>query len=577
MKWKSKSHSVEVHGIEKQIPRNSLVLIMLAQAAVIMPHIKQLSPWIIFLGLSCAWWRWMIFRDRFKFPSWWLKAILVLSSGALILATEGIQHRLETWTSFLIVAFALKLIETKTRRDAYSVIFLACFVIATEFIYTQTILVTLYQCTALIIVIAAMVGMNQHYTRINIFSSLKLATKLFLQAIPLMLVVFILFPRITPFWSVPTANTARTGLSSEMTPGEIAQLTRSDEIAFRAVFTGKTPAPHELYWRGLVFSHYLNGTWSQGDLPFTSRRGYLIDWSNDQATRSFVPDVKNLQKFSYQILQEPTDKIWRFGIDLAMPKPGDNGLTWDFRVISKRPMVTLTRYGIDSYPDAKLDQSLPAWSRNRETKLPKGDNPRIIAYAKDLHQQASSDRQYIEHLLREIRTFNFRYTLRPPTLSKLNAVDQFWFDTQAGFCMHYAGALAYMLRAVDIPARVVGGYQGGEINPVTGHVVVRQYHAHAWVEAWLPGEGWQRFDPTAAIAPERIEQGLDAALAEDERDVLSAFTNVRLGQAILAARLLYLFESFEHRWNMFVVGYDSDRQSDTLEKILGKVLHYALL
>lgn len=566
-----KSNRLDLHGVQQQIPRNSLILIMLAQAAVLIPHIKQLSPWIICLSLGCAWWRWMIFRDRWHFPAWWLKGLLAFGSSAIILLTEGVQHRLETWTSFLIVAFALKLIETKTRRDAYAVIFLACFVIATGFIYTQTILISLYQCAALVIVIAAMVGMNQFHAHINILSAIKTAGKLLAQALPLMLVLFIFFPRITPFWSVPAANTARTGLSSAMTPGDVAQLTRSDEIAFRAVFKDKPPPPQDLYWRGLVFSNYLDGTWSVGSFPFSQRTLNRINWTDDDLISPFIPNVRGLTKISYQILQEPTDKVWQFGIDLAIPRQGSNGLSWDFRVVSKLPMSTLTRYSIDSYPQAVLDESLPAWSRKRETRLPLGDNPRVIAYAQQLYQDSPSDQQYIEKILQEIRNSNFRYTLRPPTLSHNNSIDQFWFDSQAGFCMHYAGALVYMLRAVNIPARIVGGYQGGEINPVTGHVVVRQYLAHAWVEAWIPNQGWQRFDPTAAIAPERIEQGLDAALAEDERGTLSAFTNARLGSMLLAARMMYLFESFEHRWNMFVVGYDAKRQSSTLQKILGKV------
>ena len=571
MDIQSKADRYTQHGVQQQIPRNSLILIMLAQAAVVIPHVNQLSFWIIILGLACAYWRWMIFRDRWHFPPWWLKAALICGSATIILFTEGIQHRLETWTSFLIVAFALKLIETKSRRDAYAVLFLACFVIATEFIYKQTILISLYQSAALIMVVAAMVGMNQFHDDVNIVSAIKTAGKLLAQAIPLMLVLFLFFPRITPFWSVPTASTARTGLSSAMTPGDIAQLTRSDEIAFRAVFEGPPPSTQDLYWRGLVYSNYLDGTWSVGSFPFSQRTLKRIDWTDDDLISPFRPDVKGLRKISYQILQEPTDKIWQFGIDLAIPRDGNNGLTWDFRLISKKPMSTLTRYAINSYPGAVLDSTLPDWSRRRETTLPLQDNPRIVAYAKELYKNAASDQAFIKQLLQEIRKQNFRYTLRPPVLARNNSVDQFWFNTQAGFCMHYAGALTYMLRAVDIPARIVGGYQGGEINPVTGHVIVRQYLAHAWVEAWIPGKGWLRFDPTAAIAPERIEQGFEAAVTEDERDSLSIFTNARLGKMLLAARMLYLFESLEHRWNMFVVGYDAKRQSNTLQKILGDV------
>ena len=140
-----------------------------------------------------------------------------------------------------------------------------------------------------------------------------------------------------------------------------------------------------------------------------------------------------------------------------------------------------------------------------------------------------------------------------------------------GFCSHYAGALVYILRAANIPARVVGGYQGGEINPLTGHVVVRQYLAHAWVEYWQENKGWQRVDPTAAVAPSRIHDSLSSALPENDLDSLSIFTNARLNGVPGLQKMLFFFESLEARWNLFVIGYNTERQSDFLQKLFGKI------
>ncbi len=565
-------NKAEQHGIYQQVPRNCLLLIMLTQIAVVLPHVQHISFWIIGLALGCAWWRWMMFKEKYSFPSWWIKTILVLLFGVINVASFGLQHSLELWTAFLIIAYALKLLEVKNRRDAYVIIFLSYFVTATAFIYDQSILLAVYQMGVITLVTAAMVSMNQQTSRERIILPIKTASKLILQSLPLMLVLFLIFPRLPPFWSVPIAKTSYTGLGQEMKPGDVANLAQSDQIVFRAVFNDGIPSNPELYWRGLVYSDFTVGTWSSGGIPRISDRSInTIDWNNDNQTSYFVPDLTNLESIKYQILQEPSGKIWRFGLDLAIPKPRDTGLTWDFRVVSKKAITSLKRYGVTSYPNAILDSQLPQWLRERETRLPTGDNKKVTAFAQQLRTTVNSDQEFIDKLLQSIRAENFYYTLSPPTLPSLNSIDEFWFETRAGFCAHYAGAMTFMLRSVGIPARVVAGYQGGELNPVTGHVVVRQYHAHAWVEAWLPNVGWQRIDPTAVIAPERIEQGLDAALSDDDLDYLSTFTNARLNGLALTTKMLYFMESVEHRWNMFVVGFDADRQTSVLTKILGNI------
>ena len=569
----------EVHGVNKQIPHHALIYIMIAQAAVILPHIQQSSNWLPIVALICAAWRWLIYLGKYQFPKWPIKLALSIVSGALILTTVATLHSLETWSSFLVLTFSLKLLETKTRRDTYVVIFLAYFLISVNFIYSQSIILTLYQIIACILATAALVSLHQSYSQDDVYKPIKVAGKIIAQAVPLMVILFIIFPRLAPFWSLPSTTSARTGLSEEMTPGDIASLTKSDEIAFRAVFFNKQPNNDELYWRGLVLSNFSNGTWSLGNFP-PFKHTQPINWQAREKEKSLLTDPTNqTNHFSYRILQEPSNKLWKFGLDLAIPQDNGNGLTWDFRVVGKETVSALTSYKINSYPKEKLNQELPRWLRQRETKTPINDNPQAVLFAKDLYSKSTTDYAFIEKLLAYIRSDNFSYTLEPPTLDKQNSIDQFWFDSQAGFCMHYAGAMTYMLRAVGIPARVVAGYQGGDINPVTGHTVVRQYHAHAWVEAWLPHKGWQRFDPTAAIAPERVNQGLEAALSEDDRNSLSAFTNARLNKALFSARMLNLFESIEHRWNLTVVGFDSKNQSELLANLLGKItpLRIALL
>jgi transglutaminase-like putative cysteine protease len=545
-------------GIAYQIPRNSLVLLMVAQVVVVTPFALQLSPWIVGVGLFCGCWRMGVYQGRWDYPQRWVKALLV-GASFLGVAFSGVGvFSLEAAASVLILAFALKLIEMKSRRDAYVVIFLGYFAIATQFLFDQSITLAIYEFAAICVVTAAMVGLNQLHTRVRPWVSLRLAATLVFQALPFTVVLFLFFPRIAPLWTVPLPNAATTGISERVTPGDVARLTQSDELAFRVQFDGDVPALRDLYWRGLVYPRFSQGTWSVG-----GRLG-----SSEPAPTSTDENVS----WRYEILLEPTLRDWLFALDSAVPVTANVQRTGDFHLRAIDPVLSVFRYEVTSYPRAQMNAVLPERIRQRDLRLDPTDNPRIVAQAKDLFARSGSDSaRFVNRVLQMIREQPYAYTLSPPELDSQASIDQFWFDTRAGFCTHYAGAFVTMARAAGIPARMVGGYQGGEINPITGHLVVRQYDAHAWAEYWAAGAGWTRVDPTAAVAPERIESGLNAALSAEDRATLSLFTSARFGASNLLGDVLNWADSLEHRWNLSVVGYDTHFQADVLKKYLGEI------
>ena len=542
-------------GIDYQIPRNVLALLMFAQVVVLAPHFAQLSPWILAVSLFCGYWRSMVYQGRWAYPPGKIKLVLVVAAFVGVAINGKGAFSVETATAVLVLSYALKLIEMKTRRDAYLIIFLSYFVIATEFLFSQGMLIALYEIVAALVVTAAMIGLNQQQTDVRPVASMKLAAALLGQALPLTLFLFLFFPRIAPLWNVPLPSGASTGISDRVTPGDIADLAQSDEIAFRVVFDGEVPEPSDLYWRGVVYNNFEEGTWTEGT-PGPRR---------SQDVR--VPPAERIGGISYRVLQEPTFASYLFG--LATPVTDDDNieLRSTYTLIAEKPLMSLMHYDVVSYPSFQRDAG-----RNRPqqpSKRPRGDNPRVIKWARAAHAEAGSLDAFVERVLDEVRN-RFVYTLKPPRLGKRNSIDEFWFDTQQGFCSHFAGAFVYMMRAAGYHARLVGGYQGGEINPITGHLVVRQYDAHAWAEVWTPDRGWLRVDPTAAVAPQRIRLGLNAALSAEDRSSLSALTNARLGGLGGLGELLYMFDSVQHRWNMWVVGYDTTMQLEYLTELLGR-------
>ncbi|MGE0622516.1 MAG: transglutaminaseTgpA domain-containing protein [Pseudomonadales bacterium] len=541
-------------GVAYQIPRNSLALLMAAQVAVVLPYLLQLSPWVVAVGLFCGMWRTNVYLGRWDYPQRWVKALLVVACLAAVGISGVGAFSLEATASLLIAAFALKLIEMKSRRDAYVVIFLGYFAIATQFLFDQTILVTAYQLVAFMLVTAAMVGMNQRQSRVRPALSLKLAGTLVLQALPLTLVMFLLFPRMAPLWTVPLPGARTMGLQETVRPGDIANLTQSDELAFRAVINGPVPPPSQLYWRGLVYSDFEDGSWRAAE-----RRRAAGELSSEPGD------------LSYEVLLEPTMQTWLYALENSTSQDPGIYRTVDGRLEAPEPVLSVFRYRAIRHGRQGDPEPLSETQRARETAIDAAANPRIQAHGRALLRQHGTPMAMARAVLLEVQQGAYRYTLSPPLYTGRDDIDAFWFDGQAGFCAHYASAFVYLMRSAGIPARMVGGYLGGELNPISGHLMVRQYDAHAWAEFYDPSLGWFRVDPTAAVAPERVERGLSAALSSEDRATLSLLSAARLGEWDLAASVLRWADSLEHRWNLWVVGYDSNFQSRFLEDLLGAV------
>ena len=561
-------------GVLDQIPRSSLALLLVAQGAVIAPHVARIPVWVTGVWLLCVVWRVLVYQGRWGYPGTAVKAGLILISAVGVGTSYGQLYGLDPTSALLILAFSLKLLETTDRRDALVLIYLAYFVVGVQFLYDQAMAAAGYQLFATLLVTSALVGLHESWNRSRWRASVRTSAVLLLQAVPLTVVIFVFFPRVAPLWSVPLPDAAaRTGISDSMTPGDVAELGRSAELAFRVEFEGEVPQPSELYWRALTFSSYEQGTWSGGQLPPATRIGEkLIEWGGLGAGQEpWLEQLELGQRTSdYAVIVEPTYRPWLFALDFAEPRSPRVGIGRDYRLVAGDPVTSRTRYAVRSHAGTVLDPELPPWLRSRELSLPPDGNLQARAFVLDLVRQGFEGDALAQRLLQHFRNQPFYYTLSPPTLSG-DEIDQFLFETRQGFCAHYAGAFVFMMRQAGVPARVVAGYQGGELNPMASHLIVRQYDAHAWAEIWLDGRGWVRVDPTAAVAPERIERGAEAALGEVASGADSPFMPEGLRALGWVMDALYYLDSLEYRWNVLVLSYDANRQSEVLTDLLGEV------
>lgn len=560
-----------------QIPRAALMWVLLAVFLAILPQSLRMPAWLTVTAIVCILWRLLIFHGKLDYPGRGLRLLIVVLT--LVFSASQIRSigvSLDSAASLLALGFVFKLIEMRHKRDIYVVISL-CFVMAmVAFLYSQSLLSTLYLCFAMTVVIGAMIALNRSPLLRDTRGTLRLACKIGAQALPLTLVLFFVFPRIAPLWAVPLqTSSGTTGVTDEMSPGDISQLGRSSDLAFRVKFQGTTPLLHEnLYWRGLVLDDFDGETWrrtgSSSSFAVAAQfANFQLNWEDRVRTRG--------EPLHYNVILEPTQQPWIFGLHLAEPVAKNLFQSRNFELFNNGLISQRLSYDLRSYRDYETDLVLLGSARRRSLELPEGSNPRSLEYARTLRASVNSDRDYAYAVLANFQQNPFFYTLSPPLLGT-ERIDDFLFTTRSGFCEHYASSFAFLMRAAGIPARVVVGYQGAEYNPFEDYMMVYQYNAHAWNEIWLEGEGWVRFDPTGAVSPERIELGVEAALRDDpsfmESSLFSQFTRGSLGWInTLRLRL----DAIEYEWNRRVVNYDEDVQFRLFEDLLGEVTERRVL
>lgn len=511
-------------------------------ALTVVPHLGDVRIWLVALAAAAVAWRLAIALRSWPLPHKWLRIAIALAALLGVLSTYRTLNGLEAGTAFLIVMGALKLLETQNRRDLTIVVFVSYFLLFAGFLYDQRMLLLPYMLVAAWIVTATLMRIHQAAPS-EPLQALGATGKMFLQALPLAVLLFLLFPRLPgQFWAVPARQSAITGIDDEMSPGDVSELSISGAIAFRVKFAGEDlPAARERYWRGPVLIDFDGRTWRRAHRPYPE--GALTPTG---------------QAYDYRLVLEPHNRFWVFALDAPTRWPPETRRTFDHQLLAPRRVSTLTAYELRSHTSYRVEGPLSPALRDAALRLPAGRNPRTLDLARRMRAAADSDEDFIEAVLTMLSTEEYFYTLEPPRL-ETDSVDDFLFNTRRGFCEHFASAFTTLARAAGIPARVVTGYQGGDFNPLSGYLIVRQSDAHAWSEVWLDGRGWIRVDPTAAVAPERVERGIDAAISDRESVPGRLFV-----RSSLLSQVRHAWDALNTYWNDHIVGFGQKHQRSLL-------------
>jgi len=543
------------------LPRDSRdTLFLLAVIAwVLLPQVAHLPWWCSAMAAAMLLWRGTLAWRNKPLPNkWWLLLLLAMAIGATLLTHKTLLGR-DAGVVMVVILLALKTLELRARRDAFVVFFLGFFTMLTNFFYSQSLLTAFSMLVGLLGLLTALVNAHLPVGKPPLLQSAKTAGWMALLGAPVMVLLFLLFPRLAPLWGTPSdAMTGRSGLSASMQVGSIASLALDGSIAMRIAFEGRPPPQRDLYFRGPVLSTFDGRQW----LPSSSGRF---------PPRFKLPDNLTVlgDAVSYQVTLEPTSRPWLFVMEATGEGPALPGyrtrMSSDLQWLTDRPITDIVRYQVRSHPLFRHGPERQEVGLQEFVDLPPGFNPRTLALAAEIRRdpryaQADS-RALVQVAMERLHTGGYLYTLEPGVYGA-NTADEFWFDRKEGFCEHIASAFVVLMRAMDVPARIVTGYQGGEINSVDGFWVLRQSDAHAWAEVWQAGEGWVRVDPTSAVAPGRT--GAFQRLAAPQGLVGQALGTINPN---LSAQLRAAWEAVNNGWNQWVLNYTQSRQLNLLKNI----------
>jgi transglutaminase-like putative cysteine protease len=546
-------------------------LLIASQLANLLLLFTSLTSWMLALAALCMLWQSAIIIGLFTRPIKGLLLIVAILGCIALAVTSSLLGLLLTMVHLLAFAYVLKGLELKKRSDFYQLILIGIFLNAAAMLFNQNLIFSSLLLLALLLNLSTLFSLfisqkSSFYTQW--LFAFKSTGKLILQSIPLTIILFIIFPRLSPFWQVPLAKSAETGLTDEVSLNDITELAKSTTLAFRVNFNEQVPLFNQLYWRAIVLEKFDGKRWQRENNQPINAILWLLE------PKALRYSAQQLQNFgighSYQVIAEPSYQHWLYALAVPVVHNEQIIMLPDHTLLSKKPLTQTTSYNVSSFLQVPRDTQLLPYIKQRNLRLPAKLNPRLQAEAKKLRSQYISDEALIQQVLANIRQQNYHYTLKPPPLNN-GSLDEFYFDTRSGFCMHYASSFTFLMRAAGIPARVITGYMGGEYNRNGDYYSIYQYDAHAWSEVWLADKGWVRVDPTAAVSPERIEQGFSSALFQEQAELNNNTFSLQSYRHIAWLNFLrQQLNGLDYQWTRWVVGYNNKRQLELLNRWFGQ-------
>lgn len=524
---------------------NEIRYLITALAVALLPHILRLSPWVVMWCAGCWIYRILAEQRNLPLPGRAIRLLLTLTGLAAVFLTAGYRFGTHAYVGLMAVMAALKPFEVHSYRDKMVTLLLAYFIVITNLFESENFIYIVHMAASVFITTAILIHVHNPVGALR--NKMRLSARIIAQAFPLMLILFFLFPRIHgQLWNLSTKNTGRTGFSDTLSIGDVARLVQDDAVAFTAYFQNKIPASANRYWRGIVFERFNGRRWTASPGPVAP-----------------LPEPDGNPLVTYTITLTPQTRRHLFALDLPVKQPPGTRIAPGFTLQANRSLRRKFKYTATS--EMRMNSGPPGRVSPYATALPEYGNPRARSLAARWAGEEREETAILERALHYLKQKQFVYTLNPPSLSG-DTIDQFIFETRKGYCEHFASAFVFLMRSAGIPARIVGGYLGGEVNPYSNFLTVRQSDAHAWAEVLIRDKGWIRVDPTAVVAPARVSGGIAAALPVEE--LPPGLASGRLHDRLpFLMKLQYGWDAFNMQWDIWFSGYSAEQQQNLLSKL----------
>ena len=556
------------------VPNTALISAAIGVSFLSLMMSQQLGWFSFAFVLCCSLYRLWLIDNNNRNASKWLKKLFYLLAIALVVTSSLTGNLITTLLIMLVVAQGLTLLTLYEVRALFTLCWVQFFLTAASMMYLQSMHLALILFSLNFLLLFAIYLVYQPSKDIRLgLGQFKHMAKLVAAAIPICLMLFVLMPRLPPLWKMPKPPSETRGLQEQLKLGDLANLSRSDELAFRVNFADKAIERSQMYWRALTLDEFDGETWQQSELANSIKKFAQIKRRN---LRSLTLEaVEQVDIVHYQVIAEASYQPWLFALDLAFSTDKNILHLPDFSLLYQQDLTKKIQYSAYSMVNAQLkdvsnEQSmyLPKLDLSAYLQLPKQNNPKTLSWLRELQQLHHDDASLIAAVLDYYNQQEFYYTLQPKQLSQ-PIIDNFLFNTREGFCEHYASSFAYVMRLAGIPSRLVIGYLGGEYNPTGEYYSVYQFDAHAWVELYLNGQ-WQKIDPTSYVAPERITQNLQQTLGKDEFLPDSLFSLYHYEQIPLVNNARLLLANLDYQWTRWILNYDINQQKKLLAKLFGQ-------
>jgi len=485
---------------------------------------------------------------KYKFKNIYSSIIAVITIYFQFILSENTFSK-EFFLNLILLLVFIKFSEINKKKDHYFFNFTVLFLSISSLIYGQDFLSSINSLLLMFLSIIHLYSLNQKkIIKLNLrYIGQYLGIALLI--LPIIASIYFVFPRYDINIKIFDTTENNLGIPDNLELGSFSDISNNEQVVF--IYSNNLKKHNDpLYFRVKIFD--LMNT----DKVWITTPKNIIDRYYDKKYQ--IKKIVNNSNQINKLIIYPNNKTWlpalkNFDYDNSLAFNNYlNGTAESKEKINKKKAYL-------SQP-SKLSIDYNSNFLMFYNKLPEVFSKKLTNWSNEQMTNSLSDFDYLNNLMDYFGSGEYFYTLNPIVDNK-NDYEKFFFESKSGYCEYYAGMFAILARLQDIPTRIVTGYMGGQYNNLGNFYTFRQSDAHSWVEAYIGGKGWVKFDPTLAIPNENIisfnNKSMNSLQSNNKSVNESNITKLNL------IKLYYSY--FDYTWTNKFLDYNKKSRNEFLK------------